>query len=175
MPPRLCVRKSVHCRPTPRLRRREADVAHIAHGRAPATFVTDGFGRARVVVRKYTTPSNVCARVVGAVYMNGSKVRWKAVFSDSGAGEYESIPFAVPAKWRIRYRLAGGDGDSDATAELAWARDGDFFGFDDGSVVAESAGSMQVHRVDDGAGTYRLTVRPDADEVSWYVEVDALQ
>jgi eukaryotic-like serine/threonine-protein kinase len=103
------------------------------------------------------------------------KVRWRAVFSDSGAGEYESVPFTVPAKWRIRYRLEGGDGYSDATAELAWARDGDFFGFDDGSFVAESAGSMQVRRVDDGAGTYRLTVRPYADDMSWYVEVDALQ
>jgi hypothetical protein len=103
------------------------------------------------------------------------KVRWKAVFSDSGAGEYESVPFTVPAKWRIRYRLGGGDGYSDATAEIAWARDGDFFGFDDGSFAAQSAGSMQVHRVDDGAGTYRLTVRPDADDMSWYVEVDALQ
>jgi hypothetical protein len=103
------------------------------------------------------------------------KVRWRAVFSDSGSGDYESVPFTVPARWRIRYRLDDGNDDSGATAELTWARDGDFFGFDDGSFVAESAGSMQVHRVDDGAGTYRLTVRPDADEMSWYVEVDALQ
>ena len=100
------------------------------------------------------------------------RVRWTKVLSQSGSDAYESVPFTVPAKWRIRYRLDGGDLFG-ANAELAWTRDGDLFS--DGSFVADTTGAMQVHDVSDGAGTYRLSVRPYGSGTSWYVEVDALQ
>lgn len=100
------------------------------------------------------------------------RVRWTKVFSQSGTGSYESVPFTVPAKWHIRYRLDGGDLFG-ASAELAWTRDGDLFS--DGSFVADNVGAMQVHEVSDGAGTYRLSVRPYSSGTSWSVEVDALQ
>ena len=99
-------------------------------------------------------------------------MRWTKVFSQSGTGSYESVPFTVPAKWHIRYRLDGGDLFG-ASAELAWTRDGDLFS--DGSFVADNVGAMQVHDVSDGAGTYRLSVRPYSSGTSWSVEVDALQ
>ncbi len=100
------------------------------------------------------------------------RVRWTKVLSQSGSGSFESVPFTVPGKWRIRYRLDGGDlfGSS---AELAWTRDGDLFS--DDSFVADKPGALQVHDVSDSAGTYRLSVRPYSSATSWYVEVDALQ
>jgi beta-lactam-binding protein with PASTA domain/predicted Ser/Thr protein kinase len=100
------------------------------------------------------------------------RVRWTKVFSASGSDAYESIPFTVHGRWRVRYRLDGGE-DSDAFAEVAWTRDGGLFS--DGSFVADTSGAMQMHDVSDGDGTYRLTVRPYASGTSWYVEVDALQ
>jgi beta-lactam-binding protein with PASTA domain len=100
------------------------------------------------------------------------RVRWRKVLSQSGSGTYESVPFTVPAKWRIRYRVDGEDFFG-ASAELAWTRDGGLFS--DGSFVADTPGAMQVHDVSDGAGTYRLSVRPYGSGTSWYVEVDALQ
>jgi beta-lactam-binding protein with PASTA domain len=100
------------------------------------------------------------------------RVRWKKVLSLSGSDAYESEPFTVQGKWRIRYRLDPGE-DSDPSAEFAWTRDGDLFS--DGSFVADTPDAIQVHDVSDGAGTYRLTVRPYASDASWYVEVDALQ
>ncbi|MFL6068220.1 MAG: protein kinase domain-containing protein [Gaiellaceae bacterium] len=100
------------------------------------------------------------------------RVRWTKVFSASGSDAYESVPFTVQGRWRIRYRLDAG-GDSDPFAELAWTRDGDLFS--DGSFVADTSGAMHTHDVSDGAGTYRLTVRPYASGMSWYVEVDSLQ
>jgi beta-lactam-binding protein with PASTA domain/predicted Ser/Thr protein kinase len=99
-------------------------------------------------------------------------LRWRKVFAYSGTGAYESAPFDVSWKWRIRYRLDG-DGFWGVTTEFAWARDGDFFR--DGSFVGDTAGALQVHDVSEGAGTYRLTVRPYFRETSWYVEVDSLE
>ena len=100
------------------------------------------------------------------------KVRWTKVFSASGSDAYESVPFTVGGKWRIRYRLAPADG-SDASTDFAWTRDGDLFS--DGSFVADTPGALQAHDVSDGAGSYRLSVRPYSSDASWYVEVDALQ
>jgi beta-lactam-binding protein with PASTA domain len=100
------------------------------------------------------------------------RVRWKKVISQSGSGSFESVPFTVPVKWRIRYRLDGGDLFG-ASTEFAWTRDGDLFS--DDSFFADQTGAMQVHDVSDGGGTYRLSVHPYGSGVSWYVEVDALQ
>ena len=86
-------------------------------------------------------------------------LRWKQVFADSGSGSYESVPFTVPAKWRIRYTLDTGF-FGDATTEFAWTRDGGLFS--DGSFVADTAGARQLYNVPDGAGTYRLSVMPDS-------------
>jgi serine/threonine-protein kinase len=99
--------------------------------------------------------------------------RWQQVFAQSGSGEFESTPFTVAGKWRIRYRLDGGDFFGNASTELSWTRDGDVFG--GGSFVTGSTGALQVHSVSDGAGTYRLDVRPDSLGTSWYVEIDALR
>ena len=99
-------------------------------------------------------------------------LRWKKVFADSGSGSYESVPFTVPAKWRIRYTLDTGF-FGDATTEFAWTRDGGLFS--DGSFVADTADARQLYNVPDGAGTYRLSVMPDSPETSWSLEVDALQ
>ena len=99
--------------------------------------------------------------------------RWRAVFADSGSGEYESAPFdcpgqvADPLPARRRRRRLGRDGRDRVGAGRRFLR------LRDGSIVAETPGSLKVHRVGDGAGTYRLTVRPDVREMSWYVEVDA--
>jgi predicted Ser/Thr protein kinase len=117
----------------------------------------------------------------GRTVYNGTRVwlavartqRWKQVFAQAGSGEFESVPVSVPGKWRIRYRLDGGNFFGDASTEFSWSRDGDLFG--DGSFVSDTAGSLQVHGVSDGAGTYRISVRPDSLDTSWYVEVDSLQ
>ena len=117
----------------------------------------------------------------GKTVYNGTRVwlavartqRWKQVFAQSGSGEFESVPVVVPGKWRIRYRLDGGNFFGDASTEFSWTRDGDLFS--DGSFVTDTAGSLQVHSVPDGAGTYRVRVRPDSVDTSWYVEVDSLQ
>jgi hypothetical protein len=99
--------------------------------------------------------------------------RWKTILTNSGSGDYESEPFVVPGRWRIRYRLDGGNFFGDASTEFAWARDGDPFDAD--GFVSDATGGMQVHAVAAGAGTFRLSVRPDSLGTSWYVEVDALE
>jgi predicted Ser/Thr protein kinase len=100
------------------------------------------------------------------------KVHWTKVFSATGSDAYQSVPFTVRGRWRIRYRLDPGD-DSDPFADIAWTRDGGLFS--DGSFVADTSGAMHSHDVSDGAGTYRLIVRPYTSGTSWYVEVDSLQ
>jgi hypothetical protein len=97
--------------------------------------------------------------------------RWVTVLSQSGGDGYESEPFTVPNRWRIRYRLAAGD-FGPALARFSWARDGDVFGT--GGFLASTAGDVATYTATDGAGTYRLAVSPYAG-TSWYVEVDALE
>ena len=107
------------------------------------------------------------------VWLAVTRVRhWRKIFADSGTGAYESAPFDVSRKWRIRYRLDGNDFWG-VTTEFAWARDGDLFR--DGSFVGDTPGALQIHDASDGAGTYRLSVRPYFHDTSWYVEVDSLQ
>jgi beta-lactam-binding protein with PASTA domain len=105
------------------------------------------------------------------VWLAVTRVRhWTRVFADSGTGAYESAPFDVSRKWRIRYRLDGNDFWG-VTTEFAWSREGGFFR--DGSFVADTPGALQTHVVPDGAGTFRLSVRPYLPDTSWYVEVDS--
>ena len=98
-------------------------------------------------------------------------LRWVTVLAQSGADAYESDPFTVPARWRIRYRLAAGD-FGPPLAQLSWSRDGGVFA--DGSFIADTAGTARTYAVADSAGTYRLAVSPSAG-TAWYVEVDALE
>jgi len=98
-------------------------------------------------------------------------VRWVRVLARSGSDSFESDPFTVPARWRIRYRLASG-AFGPALAQLSWAREGDLFGGN--GFVADSPDGMRTYAVSDGAGTYRLAVSPFAG-TGWYVEVDALE
>jgi streptogramin lyase len=93
------------------------------------------------------------------------------VLSQSGQEGYESDPFTVSGRWRIRYRLAAGD-FGPALTRFTWLRDGDVFG--SGGFLGATAGDLQTYPVSDGAGTYRLAVSPYAG-TSWYVEVDALE
>jgi hypothetical protein len=97
--------------------------------------------------------------------------RWVTVLSQSGTDGYVSDSFDVPERWRIRYRVTAGELGV-PLARVSWARDGDFFG--DGSFLANTAGALLTHGVSNGAGTYRVAVRPYAG-TSWYVEVDALR
>jgi beta-lactam-binding protein with PASTA domain/predicted Ser/Thr protein kinase len=98
-------------------------------------------------------------------------LRWVKVLSASGTEEFESDPFTVPDRWRIRYRLVPNEFGL-AVAQVGWAREGDDPGAR--SFLASGAGALRSYVSSDGAGTYRLLVRPYAG-TRWYVEVDALK
>ena len=98
-------------------------------------------------------------------------LRWVKLFAASGAEEYESEAFSVPGRWRIRYRLVGNDFGL-SLAQFGWSGDGSSSG--GGSFLASASGVQRTYGVPDGAGTYRLAVRPYAG-TRWYVEVDALK
>jgi serine/threonine-protein kinase len=141
--------------------------------------------RHSVVYRRSASasPDHVLAQrpTAGASAARGTRVllavarepRWEKVFADSGSDAYSSAPFTVSRRWRIRYRLDGGDGFLGPLTQFAWARDGDLFGYD--GFLADNGDALQVHDVAEGAGTYRLSVRPYSPDTSWYVEVDALE
>jgi beta-lactam-binding protein with PASTA domain len=126
-------------------------------------------------------PGQVMAQIPepGISVYQGAQVRltvsrtlhWVKVFSTSGTGAFESDAFTVPDRWRIRYRLAA-DAFGLALARFAWTPEGDLFG--GGTFTANAAGTLRTYGVPDGAGTYRLSVRPYAG-TDWYVEVDALR
>jgi serine/threonine-protein kinase len=99
-------------------------------------------------------------------------VRWVRVFAAAGSDGYESDPFTVPSRWRIRYRLTPARNLFPALAQFSWARSDQPFG--DGSFFANNPTGIQVYDVQDGAGTYRLGIRPYAG-TAWYVEVDAFK
>jgi serine/threonine-protein kinase len=97
-------------------------------------------------------------------------LRWVKLFAVSNSNDYVSDPFTVPEHWRIRYRLTGNDYGI-AFAQFSWAGVDEFGGH---SFFANRSGSLGTYVSDDGAGSYRLTVRPFAG-AHWYVEVDALK
>jgi serine/threonine-protein kinase len=117
----------------------------------------------------------------GTTVYSGTRVRlvvtrtrgWQRVLADSGRGSYLSAPFTVPGRWRIRYRLDGGGSFAGVLTQFAWARADALFS--DGGFVADTAGVQQVYDVPDGAGTYRLSVRPYSSQTAWYVEVEAFE
>jgi len=98
-------------------------------------------------------------------------LQWMKIFSATGTDAYESDAFAVPARWRVRYRL---DANSFgfAFARITWTHDGDFFGA--GNFTANASTALRTYGVPDGAGTYRLSVSPYAGS-RWYVEIDAFR
>src|SRR5262249_33814445 len=99
-------------------------------------------------------------------------LRWVKVFADNGAELYQSDPFTVPDRWRIRYRLTAANVFYPALAQFSWARSGEPFG--DSGFFANGAHGPGIYAVHDGAGSYRLGIRPYAG-TAWYVEVDALE
>ena len=60
----------------------------------------------------------------------------------------------------------------DGSAQLYWDDRDVLFGGH--SFFANRVGSLRTYVSDDGAGSYRLTVRPYAG-THWYAEVDALE
>jgi beta-lactam-binding protein with PASTA domain/predicted Ser/Thr protein kinase len=98
-------------------------------------------------------------------------LQWMKIFSATGTDAYESDAFAVPARWRVRYRL---DANSFgfAFARITWTHDGDFFVA--GNFTANASTALRTYGVPDGAGTYRLSVSPYAGS-RWYVEIDAFR
>jgi beta-lactam-binding protein with PASTA domain len=115
----------------------------------------------------------------GTSVYQGTRVRltvartlhWVKVFADSGSGDYQSTPFTVPKRWRIRYRLTAGD-PGFAFAQISWLPDGDLFGRAAG-FTAFGSDSLRTYVVP-ASGTYRLSVSPYLG-AAWYVEVDAFE
>ena len=97
--------------------------------------------------------------------------RWVKIFDASGTAQYESDPFTVPARWRIRYRLTPNPLGL-AFARLDWFAEGDSFGSD--GFLAGGSNSLLTYIPSDGAGEYRLTVDPYAG-THWFVQVEALE
>ena len=130
-------------------------------------------------------PSSPVNRVIGespsagAIVYRGSRIRltvartyrWVGLFHWSGADRFQSDPFRVPARWRIRYRLEPATGFTPALAQFSWSPDGEPFAAQ-GFVATDSGTRSYV--VPDGAGTYRLAVNP-AVGTTWSVEVDAFE
>jgi hypothetical protein len=116
----------------------------------------------------------------GATVYSGARIRltvarthrWVRVFADTGSDGYESDPFSVPDRWRIRYRLTAGKPFFPALAQFSWARAGQPWG--NGGFFANGSDGLTVYSVQDGAGVYRLGISPYAG-TAWYVEVDAFR
>ena len=114
----------------------------------------------------------------GAVVYRGSRIRvtvartyrWVNLFRWSGRDRFQSDAFTVPARWRIRYHLAGA-ASLPGLAQFFWLPDGEPFG-GNGFVASETGAHSYL--VPDGAGTYRLAVQPLAG-TSWSVAVDAFE
>jgi eukaryotic-like serine/threonine-protein kinase len=114
----------------------------------------------------------------GTSVYQGARVRltiartlhWVKLFARSGSDSFDSDVFTVPARWRIRYRLSA-NVFGVAVAQFGWSGTDEIGG---SSFLASTAGSLRTFVPTDGAGSYRLSVRPYAG-ASWYVEVDALE
>jgi serine/threonine-protein kinase len=143
--------------------------------------------RARLVWRltDTTAPGQVLEQIPagGMTVYEGTQIRltvartlrWVKLFAASGAEEYESDAFSVPGRWRIRYRLVGNDFGL-SLAQFGWSGDGSSSGGGSflASATASASGAPRTYGVPNGAGTYRLAVRPYAG-TRWYVEVDVLK
>jgi PASTA domain-containing protein len=139
--------------------------------------------RARLVWRltDTTAPGQVLEQIPagGTTVYQGAQIRltvtrtlrWVKLFAASGAREYESDAFSVPGRWRIRYRLVANDFGL-SLAQFGWSGDGS--SSSGGSFLASASDVPRTYGVPDGAGIYRLAVRPYAG-TRWYVEVDVLK
>ena len=115
----------------------------------------------------------------GAIVYRGSRIRvavartyrWVNLFRWSGTDRFQSDPFIVPARWRIRYRLASAVASLPALAQFFWSPDREPYA---GHGFVASDTGVRSYVVPDGAGTYRLAVDPLAG-TSWSVEVDAFE
>jgi eukaryotic-like serine/threonine-protein kinase len=126
------------------------------------------------------TPGEVLDQIPapGTTVYQGAQIRltvtrslhWVKLFGASGSDDYESDAFTVPEHWRIRYRLTGNSFGL-ALAQLSWTGIDEFGGH---GFFANQAGSLRTYVSDDGAGSFRLALRPYAG-TRWYVEVDALE
>ena len=97
-------------------------------------------------------------------------LHWVKLFSRSGSDSFDTNAFTVPARWRIRYRLSPNPFGL-AAAQFSWSAPDEIGG---SSFVASNAGPLRTFVPTDGAGSYRLSVRPYAG-AGWYVEVDVLE
>src|SRR5215831_6974655 len=126
------------------------------------------------------TPDQVLDQIpaAGISVYQGAKIRltiartfhWAKLFSRSGSHGFESGVFSVPARWRIRYRLSG-NAFGLAIAQFSWSGTDEIGG---STFLASKAGSLRTFVPTNGAGSYRLAVRPFAG-AGWYVEVDAFE
>jgi beta-lactam-binding protein with PASTA domain/predicted Ser/Thr protein kinase len=126
-------------------------------------------------------PGRVISQIpaAGRTVYQGTQVRltvartlqWVKLFDVSGADVYESDPFTVTERWRIRYRLTANDFGV-AFARFSWSNVDSWSGGH--GFAANFAGSLRTYVSSDGAGTYRLAVQPYAG-TRWYVEVDVLR
>ncbi len=157
------------------------DVGHVGLNAAQTQLSAKHLRYYVVYQLTHDTPAGTVIRQLPAAHATvyqGTRVRltvartlrWQTVFAHSGADSYESDWFVVPARWRIRYRLTGAwDGFTPALAQLGWIKSGSLFG---SSFFANHADGLLAYDVQDGAGTFRLSINPYA-ATSWYVEVDA--
>jgi serine/threonine-protein kinase len=96
--------------------------------------------------------------------------RWVKVLSLTGSGDYQTDAFAVPGRWRIRFRLDPRD-IGFAFAQVSWAPDGNLFG--GAGFTAYSSNTLRTHVVP-APGTYRLSISPYLG-AAWHIEVDAFK
>jgi eukaryotic-like serine/threonine-protein kinase len=125
-------------------------------------------------------PGQVLGQIpaAGTSVYQGARIRltiartlhWVKLFSSSGSNSFDSDVFKVPARWRIRYRLDP-NAFGFALAQFAWSGSDEIGG---SSFIASKPGSLRTVAPSDGAGSYRLSVRPYAG-AGWYVEVDVLK
>jgi len=97
-------------------------------------------------------------------------LHWVKLFSSSGSDNFDSDVFTVPGRWRIRYRLSP-NAFGFAIAQFGWSGTDEIGG---SSFVANKPGALRTFAPSDGAGSYRISVRPYAG-AGWYVEVDVLK
>jgi hypothetical protein len=157
------------------------DVRTSALGDAEARLAAAGL-RYRLVwqLTDSAPPDQVLDQIppAGTSVYQGARIRltiartlhWTKLFARSGSNDFDSDVFSVSGRWRIRYRLSPNVFGL-ALAQFAWSGTDEIGG---SSFVASKAGSLRTFVPSDGAGSYRLSVRPYAG-AGWYVEVDVLK
>jgi eukaryotic-like serine/threonine-protein kinase len=157
------------------------DVRSSDVGEAEARLAAAGL-RYRLVwqLTDAVAPDQVVGQIptAGTSVYQGARIRltiartlhWVKLFSSSGSDNFDSDVFTVPGRWRIRYRLSP-NAFGFAIAQFGWSGTDEIGG---SSFVANKPGSLRTFAPSDGAGSYRISVRPYAG-AGWYVEVDVLK